>query len=153
MFQVLAFIIISVSNILIFTALRNQEQLMARYQGGGENQFSREAAVQGFLYSAAALNTVFWGFLSLFLGTFSDLNDGLRLFVAIMVSIVLCNSNLDLLFRFSHVLLRHLRLAECLHVSDTRFLHFPNISEAHLQESAKAQSRLWSVGGSSNRPV
>jgi hypothetical protein len=99
-FQVLAFIIISISNILIFSSLRNQEKLMARYQGGGENRFSREAAVQGFLYSAAALNTVFWGFLSLFLGTFSDLNDGVRQFIAIMVSIVISKLETGLIVSF-----------------------------------------------------
>jgi hypothetical protein len=94
-FQVLAFFIITISNILIFASLRNQEKLMARYgtRGGGENQFSREAAIQGFLYSAAALNTVFWGFLSTFLGTFSDLKGAVKEFIAIMVSIVLSNSN------------------------------------------------------------
>jgi hypothetical protein len=92
-FQVLAFIIISVSNILIFMSFREQERQMARYQGGGDHRFSREIAIQGFLYSSAALNTVFWGFLSLFLGTFESLSEGVELFIALMVCIVLSNAN------------------------------------------------------------
>jgi hypothetical protein len=88
-FQVLTFIIISVSNLLIFLSFRDQERQMDRYQGSGDHRFSREIAIQGFLYSAAALNTVFWGFLSLFLGTFDDLSDGAELFIALMVCIVL----------------------------------------------------------------
>jgi hypothetical protein len=92
-FQVLAFIIIFVSNLLIYMSFREQELQMAKYQGAGDRRFSREIAIQGFLYSAAALNTVLWGFLSLFLGTFDELSDGAELFIALMVCIILSNAN------------------------------------------------------------
>lgn len=68
-FQVGAFVIILISNVLIYRSFRAQENAMRRYASGGNNNLSREIAIQGFLYSAAALNTFFWGFLSLLMGT------------------------------------------------------------------------------------
>jgi hypothetical protein len=84
-FQVAAFLIISVSNILIFRTFRNQELQMRRYASGGENNISREIAIQGFLYSGAALNSVFWGFLSLYMSTVEKLSTEVLLFFSLMV--------------------------------------------------------------------
>jgi len=86
-FQVATFIIITVCNILIFRTFRKQERQMMRYAGGGDLHLSREIAIQGFLYSGAALNTVFWGFLSLLMGTYTNFGEDALLFFSLMVNL------------------------------------------------------------------
>jgi hypothetical protein len=84
-FQVFTFIIVSTCNVLIFLSFRKQERHMARYSGSGDRKFSREIAIQGLLYSGAALNTVFWGFVSLIVGTFDGMSSEGLLFFSLMV--------------------------------------------------------------------
>jgi hypothetical protein len=84
-FQLATFIIIAVCNILIFRTFRKQERQMRRYASSGGQRLSREIAIQGFLYSGAALNTVFWGFLSLLMGTYTNFSEDALLFFSLMV--------------------------------------------------------------------
>lgn len=141
-FQVATFAIISVCNILIFRTFRKQENQMRRYQSGGDRRLSREIAIQGFLYSGAALNTVFWGFLSLIMGTIENISEEALLFFSLMVCIRLCMEKFAFLcFLHSYKVVSVCLSLERLHVPHPRFLqlYYLCTTSVHSREKASRQ--------------